>query len=293
MVETARNALDLWAMQLVPSLLPFMILSSIISSYIYRYSSIKNTRLEKLCQKTLHLSLYGFYILILGHLCGYPLGAKITGEYYKKGIISRPEANYLLTICNQSSPAFLEFYVGVYALNQVLPTHVIFILFYVSTIITSLLTRKLYSFSNFIQTTAIVTESEDLTFFEILDRSISESCKTIIRVGGYVLLFSIIIYAGTIILQPLGDTGSLLVSTLEITNGLSLLRTAFSTSPLYLYFIFLLTGFGGFCTMAQIKGMLVGTSLSIKPYIIGKIIYTIILLLLIILFNKILFFIFQ
>ncbi len=287
MVETARNALNLWALQLVPSLLPFMILSSIVTSYIYRYSSIKNIKLEKICQKTLHLSLYGFYILILGHLCGYPLGAKITGEYYKKGLISRSEANYLLTICNQSSPAFLEFYVGVYALKQVLPAHIIFILFYVSTIITSIFTRKIYASSSFFQTSTSDVAPEHRTFFEILDWCIGDSCKTILRVGGYVLLFSVIIYAGNLILQPLGNAGLLLISTLEITNGLSLLRTAFSTSPLYLYFIFLLTGFGGFCTIAQIKGMLIGTSLSIKPYIIGKIIYTFILLTLILLFNKI------
>ena len=39
-------------------------------------------------------------------------GAKLTADLYYAGKISRQEAEYLLTFCNNPSPAFLITYVG-------------------------------------------------------------------------------------------------------------------------------------------------------------------------------------
>ena len=58
------------------------------------------------------LSPGGAYVFLLGLLTGYPMGAKLTADLYYAGKISRQEAEYLLTFCNNPSPAFLITYVG-------------------------------------------------------------------------------------------------------------------------------------------------------------------------------------
>ena len=286
MVDATRNALNLWAIQLVPSLLPFMILTNLFSPFLYRYISINSSKAEFVIYKFLGLSIQGCYIFLIGQLCGYPLGAKLTGEAYQKGVITKEEGNYLLTICNQSSPAFLEFYVGTYALQKQIPIYILLILFYFSTFMTSFITRKIYR-PDISCKHVNSSLPNSVHFFEQLDHSIMDSCITIIRVGGYVLLFAIGSHVLLSIFSFLGENKYLLVSVLEITNGLSFLKNHFYTHHWYPHFILALTAFGGFCTMAQIKGMLIGTSLSIKPYIIGKLIYISVILTMFILFSKI------
>lgn len=273
MIEAARNALELWGMELVPSLFPFMIITNLFSVFFNRYFSINNQ----------------YLIIFLGNICGYPIGAKLTANYYKENRLTLSDANYVLTLCNQSSIGFLEYYVGVYALNKELPRAVLFILFYLSTFITAIFTRKIYPAGKPADTYAHTTKKhpspEKINWFQTLDLSITDSCKTMLSIGGYVLIFSVLIHLFQRIFAPVSHRIYLLLSLLEITNGLSILKNHFADQPFYSYFVLLLTGFGGFCTMAQIKGMLVGTSLSVKPYILGKTIYTIILLILYLLFK--------
>lgn len=286
MIETARDAIYLWAIQLVPSLLPFMILTNLFTPFLYRYISINSKKGAAFLYKVSGLSIQGCCILLIGQLCGYPLGAKMTGEAYKQGRITRSEANYLLTICNQSSPAFLEFYVGIFALNRQIPTPILFILFYFSTIITSFFTRKLYK-PEFIPNNTESDTKNTSNFFEQLDKSITDGCITILRIGGYILIFAVGSYFIQSLFSSLGGSIYFVTALLEITNGLSMLKEHFYTHSWYSYFILTLTAFGGFCTMAQIKGMLVGTSLSIKPYFIGKIIYTAVVIVITLLFGEI------
>lgn len=291
MINAAKNGLYLWAMQLVPSLLPCMILTGFSTMILHRFISIFPTKVYRIIHKIFALSPFGLYIFIAGQLCGYPLGAKMTADAYKNRQISRSEATYLLTICNQSSPAFLEFYIGDHILDSTIPTAGLFIIFYTSTIITSFFTRKWYKPIFPKDTIGVHSPNEPGKLFQKLDQSITESCQTILRVGCYVMLFSIV---GHMILERTENIiqmGCVFTAILEITTGLENLKLYFQDNPLWIFLVFGVTAFGGFSTMAQIKGMLLGTPLSIKSYLVGKIIYTMIVLLLV-LFSKFCFFCF-
>lgn len=286
MVITIQNALKLWAWQLVPSLLPFMILTSAVSPYLYRFISIFPSKADTWTQRILGLSLFGTYLLLVGQLCGYPIGAKMVKEAYVNRSITDSEAQYLLTICNQSSPAFLEFYVGAFALENTISVIHLFIIFYGATFMTSLITRYIYPAEKE-QYQIAFHRKRTASFFSLLDKSISDSCMTILRVGGYIIFFSLVNFSLLTLFSSFGKKVYCLTALLELTNGLSLLKTHFYEKAFYTPFVLALTAFGGFCTMAQIKGMLLGTFLSLKPYIIGKLIYTINVLMLFFLFSKI------
>ncbi len=95
---------------LLPTLLPFLILTGIL---------LRTDGITRIVQpiapffKVLTgLSGEGAYAFVLGLLCGYPMGAKLTADLYHAGKISRQESEYLLTFCNNPSPAFLVTYVG-------------------------------------------------------------------------------------------------------------------------------------------------------------------------------------
>lgn len=289
MVNITQNALKLWATQLVPSLLPFMILTNLFTPYVRNLILKKERKKYSFSYKFIGLSAYGTYIFLIGQLSGYPIGAKLTADAYSKNYISKSEAHYLLTICNQSSPAFLEFYVGAFALQNKIKITSLFIIFYSSVFMTSILTKKLYKPISTPDQIHISAESTT-TFFQKLDCSILDSVKTLIRIAGYILFFSLLAELFFPLSHIKKELYYLPAASLELTNGLSILKTHYSKFGIYNYLVLSLTAFGGFCTMAQIKGMLLGTFLSIKPYLIGKIIYTFTVLLTYLLFSNIQFF---
>lgn len=289
MVNITQNALKLWATQLVPSLLPFMILTNLFTPYVRNLILKKERKNHSFSYRFFGLSAYGTYIFLIGQLSGYPIGAKLTADAYSKKYISKSEANYLLTICNQSSPAFLEFYVGAFALQNKIKSTSLFIIFYSSVFMTSILTKKLYKPISTPDQIHISAESAT-TFFQKLDCSILDSVKTLIRIAGYILFFSLLAELFFPLSHIKKELYYLPAASLELTNGLSILKTHYSKFGIYNYLVLSLTAFGSFCTMAQIKGMLLGTFLSIKPYLIGKIIYTFTVLLTYLLFSNIQFF---
>lgn len=59
------------------------------------------------------LSKAGCYPAVIGLLSGYPVGAKTTAQLYREKMLSKSEAQYLLTFCNNASPMFLLEYIGV------------------------------------------------------------------------------------------------------------------------------------------------------------------------------------
>ena len=105
---------------------------------------------------------------------------------------------------------------------------------------------------------------------DVLDLSIMDSFETITKIGGYIIVFSVFLelacklpFAGTL-------PGRLLLSFLEITNGVVMLETLPLPFSLRYACIMGLCAFGGFCAGAQTNGMLNGSGLKITPYIAEK-----------------------
>ncbi len=90
----ARDGMKLWLNTLFPTLLPFLILTGILlhTKGIEKFLSPLSFFWEKL----LGLTPCGAYVFLLGILCGYPMGAKLTSDLYQKNKISKKEASYLL-----------------------------------------------------------------------------------------------------------------------------------------------------------------------------------------------------
>ena len=284
--EYAKTGLMLWFNTLLPSMLPFMILSGLL---------IKTGFLEKLLsftgkfwEKAFGLTPLGGYGLLMGIFCGYPMGAKTAADLYRNQRISRQEASYLLTFSNHPGPAFLSSYLCTELLHQedlVLPAYIIL---YLSSFLTSLLFRPFYSFPK--GNGGKVKRKEASSVFswgEALDTSIMDSFLSITKLGGYIILFSL--FQGILSLLPhlSPDLKCLLLGITEITTGTAAIAQRnwelSLTFPLLLAF----TAFGGLCIAFQTKSMLGETDLSLAPYLKGKLCTFFVTLTLGILFVKI------
>ena len=89
-LKAAREGLNLWLNVMIPKLLPFLILTGILvqTDQISRLLA----PLKKLWKIVLGISPAGAYAVLVGMLCGYPMGAKTTSAYLcesaKPGICS-------------------------------------------------------------------------------------------------------------------------------------------------------------------------------------------------------------
>lgn len=269
-LAASKRGLMLWFEVLIPSLLPFIILSGFLikTNIIQQLLGI----FPRFWKIVFGVSSHGAYALILGLFCGYPMGAKLTADLYDSGCISRSEADYLLTFSNNASPTFISTYILLETLQMqslMVPT---FVILYLSNYLCSLIFRVYYN-RFVIATEAYVNKKEISTpipLMELIDTSIMNGFESMAKLGGYVILFSIL--AGlTLKLTFLGQNlRYIFLGMLEITNGIQYIASAPWSFPWKYTMIMAVTAFGGFSSIAQTKCMIRNANLSIKNYVTAK-----------------------
>ncbi len=270
----ASKGLLLWFHTLLPTLLPFLILTNLLIytnaiSYLSRFTG-------QFFQKVFGVSSNGSFAVLTGFLCGYPVGAKVTADLVKTKRITLNEGKYLLSFCNNTSPAFITSFIVIQNLQEEdLLLQTLFIL-YLSPIICSFIFRRIYHLNPFED--LHLTENLFHFSFSYVDDCIMNAFETITKVGGYIILFSVLISLGE--LTPF----SACLPILEITNGVPLILQNVSNFSAAYILILALTSFGGICAAFQTNSMLQETELSIGPYIIEKLITTMVTSLLALLF---------
>ena len=271
----ACSGLDLWFHTLLPSLLPFCVLSNLlIASGII--PKILNP-LAPIFQRILGLSVYGTYAFLLGLLCGYPMGAKLVSDLYQKHNIDYQEGRYLLTFVNHASPMFITTYISLYLFGNTDTLPKTFFILYSSALLTSVFFRILYHYSKkeqalpILSATAIPEELSPITI-DAVDEAIFNGFETITKLGGYIILFSIFSSMLQQIRTPFLFLQWFLPAVTELTTGIYQITQTNLNFEMQYRMILTFTSFGGISTIAQTKGMLRGTPFQISTYIIGKIV---------------------
>lgn len=264
----ACSGLLLWFNTVLPTLFPFLLLSNLLlnTSAIDLLVRI----ISPLLCKLFCVSPYGSFAILCGFLCGYPIGAKLTSDLLLSNKISKSEAGYLLSFCNNTSPMFIISYVVHQKLNSPelsLPTLMVLSL---SPIICSFIFRRFYHQKN-IYASKICTQKSATNINNLFDHCIMNSFETITKVGGYIIIFSVFIK----ILSdfPFQNTiTNLFLSCFEITTGISLLSSLQLPFKIIYIYILTLTSFGGWCSIAQTYSIVKESTLSISVYIIEKLV---------------------
>lgn len=285
-LSAAKDGLTLWANSVLPSLLPFFIATELLG-----YTNIVplcGKLLNKLMRPAFNVPGEGAFALLMGIISGYPVGAKIVANLKEQKLCTPLEAERLIAFTNNSGPLFI---VGTVGVGMFYSPSIGLILF--ATHIWACLTvgflfrwwgksrEKIY------RNSAYNIDTSTLSFCnlgEVLSKSIISSINTILMIGGFVVLFSIIIsmLRTSNILYVLADlltfigipdylSTGLISGFIEVTNGLSFITNITSCS---LHFQILLCsfvlGFGGFSVLLQVLSITSKAKISIKPYFIGK-----------------------
>lgn len=263
----AENGLMLWFNVIIPSLCPFMIISSMLIKL--NVTSFISNMFYPVLHKVFKLSKDGCYPAVIGMLSGYPLGAKTVSDLYKMDLLSRKEAQYLIGFCNNASPMFMLEYIGVKCMGLKQPVFMLIVL-YLSAFINAFLEFYIpgHEFPDKGNTSI---KSKNYPIMEALDESIVGSALTLVKVGGYIILFSIF----TELLQSMVTVSDILkiagAGVLEITTAGEILADA----DISLYIKCILTSafcaFGGMSSVAQTSSVLIGTDLSSKRYLFVKV----------------------
>jgi len=270
----ASSGLLLWFNIILPTLLPFLIFSGLL---------INTSAIHILAQVTyplFHLlfgvTKYGSFAVLCGFLCGYPMGAKITSDLLSAGKISFSEAKYLLSFCNNTSPMFLISYVlhqNFHSPQLIFPAICIQFL---SPLICSFFFRKFYKLTEFKSAFSFHLSSSKTPSGNLIDECIMKSFETITKIGGYIILFSIM----TSLLSSLSVKHLIFhpvfLSFFEITNGISRICNSMLSFQVKFIASMALVSFGGWCSIAQTHCMINETGIPLLPYITEKLITTLV-----------------
>lgn len=259
----ASEGLLLWFQIILPTLFPFLLITNLLlaTGNMHLISSAFGTILTRI----FHVSPNGSFAVVTGFLCGYPMGAKTAADLTISGCISEKEGQYLLSFCNNSSPVFILNFVVWKTLGDdtlLVPTLVILM---ISPVIVSFFTRKKYRFQNQRE----VNSTKTAWSFQEIDNCIMDSFETLVKVGGYIILFSVLLSLFEALPVSIPMLPAML-PLLEVTNGLVLLREMQLPINLLYPAVLGLTSFGGFCAAAQTQCMVAKAGFPLLPYIAQK-----------------------
>lgn len=283
--QGASAGLLLWFQHVLPNLLPFIIISNLmvrlniagqISHFLY-----------PVLGRLFRVSPDGCYPIAIGFLSGIPMGAKATADILSDRKISIREGQFLLGMCNNASPMFILGYISVTQLQLPHIKYTLFVIIYMSSILSALLYRilsdiiskkegkVLHAMSASVhlhEKTAHPSEAAQPRFsFPLLDSSIMNGFEVITKIGGYIILFSILAQLLNTICPNIGYGKGVLMGLLEITTGISQICQSSLEEPIKIVLVSVLTSFGGCSGIAQTKSVLGNSRLSIKSYIIVRI----------------------
>lgn len=241
-VTGSRSAINLWLNSVVPALMPFFIVANFLKG-----TEITNYLLPK------------YYPVIMAIFSGYPMGAKIAGNYYRDGEVERNELLYILSYSMVTGPVFLIGVVGV----GIYGSQSLGVIFAISHYTAAFLNRIFYirySGAGSKRGSRQFKVSIQKDYYDLLTDSILDSFKSLGIILAYMVLFMIgtdlLQFSGLLNLLPFPEGQSLIKGILEMTTGcnsLAQLETAMINKAVLTSFIL---SFGGFSVIGQTMSML-------------------------------------
>ena len=195
----------------------------------------------------------------------------ITADLIRNQSISVEEGTYLLSFCNNTSPIFIMNFLVWKTLDRkelLLPSLVILL---GTPVVMSFPFRKIYKSG---RKRGGGRNTLGMQRNYIMKKKSVESCmmdsfETIVKVGGYLIIFSVLLELAEQTGQK-NIAATLLLSTLEVTNGILMIAKRFPEISTAYPLLIGLTSMGGICSMAQTQSMIRGTGLKLSDYIIQK-----------------------
>lgn len=269
-VQGAASGLCLWLDTMVPTLFPFLIITNILRDYhgIPLFEHLFSPILSRIFKT----GSGGAYPVILGCLCGYPMGAKAVCDSLSGGRIQPREADYLITFVNNPSPVYMTGYVCLYILGREDLRFPLLMIILTVPAITAFIIRRLPGNRHAPGPVLLAAQLSRQNSGGSLNRCITDACDVLVKVGGFMMIFSVF----SALIQQLPGIPAVAVciiaGLLEQTTGLALLKAQAISAEIKTVLAMVFVCFGGLSILAQTYSIIHPQGLSVKKYIFGKII---------------------
>lgn len=265
-VAAAQNALKLCGSTVIPSVFPFIFCSNMFialgaAGYARRY-------LSKIMLPLFGINGCGAAAFVLGILSGYPIGGICASELYSAGECTKREAESLTAFCNNSGPMFVIGAVGLGMFKSQRIGILLYIIHIISAIISGIILKFIFKDKKRLKQlnhlpSARYDDNAKNTAADI-GGAVTKSINTILMICGFVIIFAVI--ASVI---PGSTLKPYIYLILEITGGISEVVNNFPPETA-LILVSAAISFSGISVLCQVMTVLEKVHLSIKPYIIGK-----------------------
>lgn len=245
---------------LIPSLFPFMMLSSFaVKSDIF--SSVSRF-VSPFMKKVLRLPGECFSCLFFGFIGGYPVGASIISELYENKKITEKDAMHMIAFCVNAGPAFVVTAAG----EMILCSEKAGIIMLLSVCFSSVLTGVVFAFfKGKTEHEKIIIHEKNNLSQSFVDSAFSSS-KSIISVCTWVLIFSSV--SGIVKSFIKNETVLLLyLAFSEVTKGI---ESAAKLGGIPL--VSAVISFGGICVMCQLLPVIKKCGIKACEYLLFRIV---------------------
>ena len=262
----AKQGTELCLNVVVPSLFPFFVLSNLICR---SRVSLLLGRIFSPLMKFFSLPSSCGGVFLLGLLSGFPVGAEGSVSLVSEDRCSKGQAERLLALSNNSSPAFIISAAGAGLFGSVSIGWTMFFCQLISIFIAGFLTSRLYREKGTVFSS--VQERSIRPFPLVFTESVVDAFFSVMKVCSFVIFFIMLtnlpVKAGVFGVDGVGKT--LLSGFLEMTSGFGSLsalplRTAFAFSGFFL-------GWAGLSVHCQVAVFALKGGLSLRPYLFTRI----------------------
>ena len=278
-MEYITRGLRLCAKTVIPSLFPFMVISDLILS-----SGLGETLLRPIapvCCRLLRLPQVGCYAVIMGLLCGFPIGARCAISALKANQMTEEEVLRVLLFSTNPSAAFLINAVGASLWGNQRFGMALFASVLLSQILSGLLLtyvfcKKEHDLSSQANTTSS-EKAPTISLTRQFTQAIGSASTGILLICAYVVFFSALSGTVNLVLEGVGAPSSLKVMIaciLELSGGAS--AACGLAQPLFAALLCAFAaGWGGISVHCQLMSVCDGFRLKFSTYLLAKLLQSI------------------
>ena len=255
--ESASDALRLCAASVIPGLFPFLVVTGLLMSL--GFGAWASPMLSPLMTGLYRLPGAAGSALLLGFLGGYPVGARTAADLYRLGLLTKDEAERLLTFCNNANPAFLLSVLG----NGVFHSARAGLWLLLIHLSSALLTGLCFRGRGAARETPPSPPDAPPAFSAAFTEAVGNAASAMLRVCAFVVFFSVLV-------RPLKEWDS--PAAAPLVGCLELFSLTPMLTPDVRGFVLAsaCAGWGGLSALGQTAAVLENTGLSVRPCLLGK-----------------------
>lgn len=298
--RSAAGGLRVWWEIVFPALLPFFIGGQVLMGLGVVH--LMGVFMEPAMRPLFNVPGAGSFVIAMGLASGYPIGAVLTAQMRREGLVTREEAERLMSCANTADPLFMAGAVAVGMFGNARLAGLIMAAHYLGALATGVLMRFYRGNApatpplgrregglpaRALQALVEARERDGRPLGRLLGDAVRDSVDTLLLIGGFIILFSVILQMlretgivaalVTLIGWPLGRLGvdpatlpGLVSGIFEITIGTQAVAGADAGVLQRVVAAGAVIAWSGLSVLGQVAAVTQGTDIRLAPYVAAR-----------------------